>query len=176
MLPSEQDLDAIEARAKAALALASKATEGPWDIGVYDSDADPLELIKQYLSYGQGDVHSVWCPTHPLTRGARPRPDHAVLSAITGNGPDSEANAAFIAASRTSVPDLATANIALVRYARRLRKIESIALRMSLRWDAVVGGDRHAQDAQNDDWDDLRGLVDPEALRRAVETGKESTP
>ena len=86
---------------------AESATPAPWEVGICDPELDPVEWFRQHLSFSdQTDVWSVWCPEHPRTKGAYPRPDHAVVCAITGNGPDSEANAYFIANARHDVLDL----------------------------------------------------------------------
>ncbi len=60
---------------------------------VVDQSLDVVQWFKEHLSFGSGDVHCVWVPEHPRTKGEHPRPDHAVLLAIVGNGPSSEANA-----------------------------------------------------------------------------------
>lgn len=86
---------------------AESATPAPWEVGICDPELDPVEWFRQHLSFSdQTDVWSVWCPEHPRTKGEYPRPDHAVVCAITGNGPDSEANAYFIASARQDVLDL----------------------------------------------------------------------
>ena len=61
--------------------------------GIVDPSIDAVEWFRQHLSHGKGDVHCVWIPEHPKSSGIHSRPDHAVLLAITGNGPRSEANA-----------------------------------------------------------------------------------
>lgn len=83
---------------------AEVATPGPWLWALFDEAKDPLEWIRECLSYGSGPVHLTWCPEHPLTKGQHPRPEHAVVPAITGNGPTSEANAKFLAAAREDIP------------------------------------------------------------------------
>lgn len=85
----------------------SKHTPGPWEVAVYDDSLPPVERMREMLTYGSGPVHGVWCPEHPLTRGTHPKPEHAVMACVTGNGPASEANARLIAAA----PDLAAAGI-----------------------------------------------------------------
>lgn len=100
---SDTELDEIEARANA-------ATPDPWQIGITDPELDPVELFRQHLALGATtDVWNVWCPEHPRTKGEYPRPDHAVIAAITGNGPDSENNARFIAEARTDILKLIAA-------------------------------------------------------------------
>jgi hypothetical protein len=83
---------------------ADKATPGPWETAIYDKAKEPIEWLRECLSHGSGPVHLTWCPEHPLTQGLYPRPEHAVVPAITGNGPTSEANAVFVAAARSDVP------------------------------------------------------------------------
>ena len=70
---------------------------GPAEVGIIDPEQDPVEHFRANLALGSGDVWAVWLPEHPKTMGEHPRPDHAVLVCITGNGPASEANARFIA-------------------------------------------------------------------------------
>lgn len=65
--------------------------EAAW--GIVDPNIDPVQWFKDHLSFGKGDIHTIWFPKHPLTAGEHPRPDHAVLLCIVGNGTDSEANA-----------------------------------------------------------------------------------
>lgn len=93
---TKEELQAIQERAE-------KATPGPWEWARFDDSKEPIEWLREMLSYGSGPVHGAWAPGHPLTRGTHPRPEHAVMPAITGNGPTSEANAKFIAAARTDV-------------------------------------------------------------------------
>ena len=81
--------------------LRAGASRGPADVGIYDPDADPVEVFRANLAHGSGDVWTVWLPEHPATvLGAKGRdqPEHAVTAWVTGNGPQSEANARFIAA------------------------------------------------------------------------------
>lgn len=78
---------------------AEAATPSPWEVGIVDPEIDPVEWFRQHLSFSEStDVWCVWCPQHPRADG-----EHLVLSAITGNGPDSEANAYFIANARRYV-------------------------------------------------------------------------
>lgn len=79
--------------------MGKKHTPGPWELGVFDETKPAIELFSEALAHGSGPVHLVWCPKHPLTRGEHPRPKHAVFTAIVGNGPCSEANAALISAA-----------------------------------------------------------------------------
>lgn len=71
----------------------AKATPGPWARAIFDPELDPKAIFAENLSYGAGDVHSVIAPEHPKSK----LPSHAVTTAITGNGPTSEANRDFIA-------------------------------------------------------------------------------
>lgn len=76
--------------------LAMVASEGPAIVGILNPDEDPVELFRQNLAFGEGKVWVVYLPEHPLSQWDDPqRPDHAVLAAITGNGPTSQANAEF---------------------------------------------------------------------------------
>jgi len=96
-------LDEIEKRAQA-------ATPGPWDVGIKDPEIDPIEWYQGRNAFDvEMDTWIVWCPEHPKTRGTHPRPEHSVLTAITGNGEDSQINAEFIAAARSDVPLLCRA-------------------------------------------------------------------
>jgi len=80
------------------------ATKGPVKIGIVDRTLDPVEWFREHLSYGQGDIWCCHLPEHPKAIGPDDKPDHAILSAITGNGPDSEANAEFFAHARLALP------------------------------------------------------------------------
>lgn len=81
------------------------ATKGPCEVGIFDPDDDPVERIREHLSYGSGKVFCVWLPQHPKSMpDPEGRPTHAVLACITGNGPDSEKNAEFYATASTALP------------------------------------------------------------------------
>ena len=82
----------------------SERSSGPAAVGVIDPSIDPVENFREHISFGSGDIWAVWLPEHPLTAGEHPRPDHAVLVCITGNGPTSEANARFIAECFSAAP------------------------------------------------------------------------
>lgn len=73
-----------------------KPSEGPARVGIFEA-ATAVEKVTEMLGYGTGDVWLVWLPEHPKTVGEYPAPEHAVVAAVTGNGPTSEANARFIA-------------------------------------------------------------------------------
>lgn len=76
-------------------ALADAATAGPWPLHDYHAPLEEMvETFREMLEQGSGPVF--WT--------AKPETDLA--TAITGNGPTSAANAAFIAAARTAVPAL----------------------------------------------------------------------
>ena len=81
-------------------ARASKATQAPLEVGIFDPELDPIDLVRRHLSYGAGAIYNVWAPEHRDTRIGtdRSRPEHVAIAAITGNGPTSEANAEFFAA------------------------------------------------------------------------------
>lgn len=83
----------------------STHTPGPLELAVMDPNKDPVEFTRDSLSHGSGPVWMVWAPQHPKTRGVHPNPEHAVITATTGNGPASEANARLYAAA----PDLLAA-------------------------------------------------------------------
>jgi hypothetical protein len=83
-----------------ALTDASPYREAQWSI--IDPDRDPVEAYREMLSHGSGNIHCVWLRDHPLSVGEFPRPEHAVLLCITGNGPKSEANAKAIIALWTA--------------------------------------------------------------------------
>lgn len=68
-------------------------TPGPLELAIMDPNKDPVEFTRDSLSHGSGPVWMVWAPQHPKTRGTYPAPEHAVITATTGNGPASEANA-----------------------------------------------------------------------------------
>ena len=79
-------------RIEAIKARLAKATPAPWAPAIFDPTMDPVALFRENLSYGSGDVHSVIAPEHPKSNP----PAHYVTTAITGNGPTSEANRDFI--------------------------------------------------------------------------------
>lgn len=87
--------------------LDEKATKGPMEIGIVDRTLDPVEWFRRHLEFGSVDIWAINCPKHPKAVGPDAKPDHAVLSAITGNGPDSEVNAIYFARSRVLLPLLA---------------------------------------------------------------------
>lgn len=104
------DLDAIEARLRS-------ATPAPLRIGIYDPERDPVELFRENLSHGSGDVWLVGAPEHPDTVGGwEDRPGHMATVAITGNGPTSRANAEFF---QHAAEDVA----ALLSEVRHLRSV-----------------------------------------------------
>lgn len=104
------NIDAIEARHKA-------ATPGPLRLAIADPDRDPVELFRENLSHGSGEVWAVMAPEHPDTVGGwEERPVHAAIVAWTGNGPTSKANAEFIAHAHDDVG-------ALLAEVRRLQGI-----------------------------------------------------
>lgn len=94
------------------------ATEGPWKESIFSPELDPVEMFRENLSYGKGVIHSVHAPKHPESRP----PDHYKTTAITGNGPNSENNRAFIAHSRTDLPD---ALAEIYRLRKRVREVEA---------------------------------------------------
>jgi len=127
MIAMEDRLGEIKIRA-------SLATPAPLAVGIYDPELDPVELFRQNLDAAVDQTESVWvvwCPKHPDSNpDPEGHPTHAVLAAITGNGPTSEANAEFFANARDDIPWL-------------IYKVESLrdACQAALLW------------AQADDWD-----------------------
>ena len=78
-----------EERAEAG-ALCEAATPGPLGVGILDPELDPVEMHRECLAGRDGYV---WL-THA--------PEGIVC--VTGNGPKSQANAAFISAAWTLLP------------------------------------------------------------------------
>lgn len=83
-----------------------KHTPGPLRLGVWPADwgqEKQVEMFRQSLAFSEGAVWMVIAPEHPQSIGGwEDNPTHAVTTAITGNGPASEANARLYAAA----PDL----------------------------------------------------------------------
>lgn len=73
----------------------SKISAGPYQWGIIPAGPDQAEIIKAHFDRGSGDVHTIILPSHPDSDiGPDPmRPNHAALLCMTGNGPNSEANA-----------------------------------------------------------------------------------
>lgn len=85
--------------------LHAEATPGPWTPGHNPDDREPMSYIAEAYQYGPpGRVHLVCVPA-----GDADINDEALFTAITGNGPTSEANAALIAAARSHLPKLLAA-------------------------------------------------------------------
>jgi len=87
------------------LDLAMAATPGPYRRTISHEGTPSLDetlaWMREYLSHGETFVvRGVMSTSHPLTvLGDDPdRPEHGVLVAVTGNGPNSAANSAFFAA------------------------------------------------------------------------------
>lgn len=114
-------------------------TEGPWYRGHNPLDQDPLEYLARAYSYGPpGLVHLVCVPFED-----KPIDEEALFTAVTGNGPSSEANATFIAASRTLAPELLEALEAAEAERARLRE----ALRnIAIQDDEVDEGELNSND------------------------------
>lgn len=94
--------------------LDAEATKGPWETTTTEQMTveEMVEHERKWIEYGgPGVIRGVWAPDHPLTviGPDRHRPEHAVMPAVTGNGPASEANADLIAEYRTACPALAAA-------------------------------------------------------------------
>lgn len=86
---TDDELAAIEARAKA-------ASQGTTGVGVAARDDDAAEWFAEKLSHGKGDIFCVY-----LGDAAE-----GVVTAITGNGPTSEANAKFYKHAHADIPRL----------------------------------------------------------------------
>ena len=113
-------------------ALADGATRGPLRLARYEefdnNGVTAAEHVAENLSHGSGPVWGVMAPEHPLTVGGwDARPEHAVVTCITGNGPTSERNAAFYAAA----PTIAADALAMHAEIARLRA-EVASLRVTL--------------------------------------------
>ena len=76
-----------------------KHTPGPLEVAIWDPENDPVEQFRKQMSLGGSTIWCVWAPEHPLTIGKHPRPEHAAVTCITGNGPASEKNALLYAAA-----------------------------------------------------------------------------
>jgi hypothetical protein len=99
----EQELANIEQRAAA-------ATDGPWDVGINAPDISPTQFMVEQIGRREGKtLWMVYAVNHPENVGAYPEYERTINPAVTGNGPTSEANAYFIAASRTDIPALTAA-------------------------------------------------------------------
>lgn len=95
----EKLIDEVELRK-----LIDGASAAPYRIGHFDPQDDPVARFAENLSHGSGRCWIVFLPEHPRTVGGwDERPAHAVTVCITGNGPTSEANARYIAATPPSV-------------------------------------------------------------------------
>jgi hypothetical protein len=91
-----RSLDEIEAGADA-------ATPGPWTHGVTHDDPEEAKrwIAECYDKGAPGPAHMALVPYE-----GKPLSDEALVVAITGNGPTSKANVAFITHARTDVPAL----------------------------------------------------------------------
>ena len=67
--------------------LAQASTPGPTELCICDPDIDPIEWYRNSLAHS--DAPTIWCVNSP---------DGFI--AITGNGPNSQNNARFIAEAR----------------------------------------------------------------------------
>lgn len=104
------------------------ATPGPGDIGIFETDV-AAERVVANLSHGSGPCWLVWLPDHPLTRGTRPAPEHAVTVAITGNGPNSEANARWLAEVYSHASDILTLAEEALRLREQIDELASFIMR-----------------------------------------------
>jgi hypothetical protein len=131
--------------------------------GIVDPALDPVQWFKENLSFGSGDIHCVWLPSHPKTAGEHPRPDHAVLLAIVGNGPRSEANAKKIVELwNAKENELEAARDAVIEAAYRYRNSHSIVAQS-----AMEGALR-----AKDEWQGLLAALDRLDAERAREQGE----
>lgn len=111
-----------EARARLR-SLEAKATPGPWYRGHNPDHCEPVAYFREAYAYGPpGRVHLVCVPFND-----KPLNDEALFTAITGNGPTSEANAALIAEARNLLPALLDALDA----AERERDVAQRALQLA---------------------------------------------
>ena len=111
----------------------AKATPGPLSVAIINPELDGGKWFERFRRDGP-DTHTwvVWAPEHPDTviGSDSQRPDHAIVSAITGNGPTSEANAGLYASTPT---DLA----ACIAEIKRLRVMLVDGPRDCLDWDTI---------------------------------------
>ena len=111
-------LSAIESRLLA-------ATPAPGRVAIADPARDPVDLYRENLSHGSGDVYGVMAPEHPGTvDGWAERPEHAVMVCLTGNGPTSRANAEFFAHAAEDVGALLA----------EVRRLNALIDRLPARW------------------------------------------
>lgn len=92
---TKEELDALEA-------LANAATPGPWLWGrhTFKTKDEAKEWISE--TFEQREGLELWMSFVPDPE----RPSESLFTAITGNGPHSEANAAFVAQIGDAVPKL----------------------------------------------------------------------
>ena len=120
--------------------LAEAATPGRlrWAITEKDTHAEQAAWFEEHLSHTDSTtVHSVGVMDHPNTvvGDDEERPKHLVCMATTGNGPNSEANARFIAAA-------SPANVLLLLAALDAAEADRDDLRKALlRLDRLTAGD-----------------------------------
>ena len=112
---------------------------GPYRWGIFPEGEDQVEWIRKMLSFGSGDIHCVYLPGHKNSRigSDEYKPEHAVTLCITGNGPNSKANALALcellsrresAKNRTGLPIPTTPEcVAWSQYAIELEEALGIA-------------------------------------------------
>lgn len=83
-------------------ALCEAATPGPWHFGRSPDNADAVDYFAR--GYAAGPPTPVFLVCVPI--GDKPMNDEARFTAITGNGPTSEANALFVSSARNALPSL----------------------------------------------------------------------
>lgn len=99
---------------EAVQALLDASTPGRMRIAVMDPTKDPVEVFRECMSYGAGDIWGVLAVDHPETVGGLDdRPEHGAVTCWTGNGPASVANAQLYIAARDIAEDLIDAREAL---------------------------------------------------------------
>ena len=106
------------------LAICEAATRGPWVHGIspegFTTD-ELLEYLRKIVVKGDGEqLHMV------MVKNKQDDYDDAAITAITGNGPTSEANAVFALEAREALP----------YYITRVRELEQtvVDMRDALRW------------------------------------------
>jgi len=105
---NEQDVTAppiTRAERERLRGLCEAATPGPWHFGRSPDNVDAVQYFAR--GYAAGPPTPVFLVCVPS--GDKPMNDEARFTAITGNGPTSEANALAITAMRNALPSLLTA-------------------------------------------------------------------
>lgn len=83
-----------------ARSLQGAATAGTMRLAIMDPEKDPVEMFRDHLAPGSGEVWGVMAVDHPRTIGGHDdRPAYGVTTCWTGNGPCSRANAEYYVAA-----------------------------------------------------------------------------